>query len=136
MTHGRAGEYYRSGNVVITSSRAEFAGKTYAMANVTSVKMEEVPPDRGCATWLAILGAIGLFGGCAALSEGVDGGGIALLAAIALIAAGGFWLYSLKPTYKVVLGSAWGEVSAMESPDQGDIASIINAIKKAIVERG
>jgi len=53
------------------------------------------------------------------------------------VAAAGFaWKNSQRPKHWVSLGSASGESRAMESPDKDEIEAIVNAIKRAIVERG
>ena len=50
--------YYQSGSVLITSTGAEMAGRTFVMSNITSVSLVEVPPSPGCFI-LLLFGSLG-----------------------------------------------------------------------------
>ncbi len=125
-------EYYRAGNVLITNARAEMGGRTFAMANVTAVSMATAKPSPGCAFVLLALGALV---GIAGLASIADGGIVALAIGVVIAAVGFAWLKSLKPAYSVNLGSASGESRAMQSQNREEIEQIVDAIKRAIVER-
>lgn len=123
-------EYYRSGNVLITNTRAELGGRTFAMANVTAVSMATTGSSTfGPAVLLAaavLVGSMGLSrGGAQQLVVG------AVMAALAI-----WWIRSLKPTYSVNLGSASGESKALQSQNKAEIEQVVAAIQQAIIERG
>ena len=41
-----------------------------------------------------------------------------------------------KPAYAVIIGSAWGETTALFANDPEDICAIVNAVNLAIIRRG
>ncbi len=123
--------YYNRDGQMVTISRVVLRGTTYSMANITSVKMVERPPKRGCATLLAILGGIIALG---ALAQESPWG--ALVIGLLVLGLGIFWFRSLKPTYVIVLNSASGELQALSSYDIDHISGIVEAITQAIVDRG
>ncbi len=131
--------FLNSGNVYVSNARVTIGGTTYATANLTSVEGRVAPPKRGCALALIIFGGIALAGGCMAVlsdpnSVGNSLGSCAL--SVAIIAAGVVWFKALKPTYRVLLASASGQVEALSSKDEELIDSVIAAINAAMVHRG
>jgi hypothetical protein len=125
-------QYYSGGNVLITNACAEFGEKTFAMLNVTSVSVGKVEANSGCAVLLLLAGGLGLFFTLFGLPDTF--GGLVLCAV--MLGIGILWQQSLKPTYTVTLGSASGEMKALESQNQQEIEPIVAAIKRAIIERG
>jgi hypothetical protein len=122
--------YLQNSDVTISNSRAIIQGKTYAMANITSVVKFKEPPNYGCVFMLGIIGAfITLVGISAQYGGGLGFGLFLLLIAIAIGA-------SLKPTYSVRIGSASGEANALVSPNDAYIQEIVDAMNKAIIKRG
>lgn len=119
--------YYSDAAITVTSTRAVLAGKTYAMANITSVAMAEVQPGAGCGCALLGLGgmcALGLFSS-ATIALGVVG---------LLMLVGGVALMSQK-NYVVRIGSSSGEANALQHQDGAYIQKIVNAMNQAIIER-
>lgn len=120
-----------AGNGVrVTNARANLGGRTYAMANVTSVNMTRTLANRGLGKGV-IFAAVSIVVGC--LLEGLYGGVVVGLLGVAL----GYWLYKLpKDTYHVFLGSASGEAEALSSTNRDYIQEVVDALNEAIVRRG
>lgn len=131
--------------VLITSQRAEFSGKTFAMANITSVSMSATEQTHetgcGCFLLLAALAAIPIGLGVNFFEEGSN-----FAVGVVLMIIGIAWVIGMfvqfmreKPTktykYAVNLTSASGETKALESSNEQQVATIVEAIKQAIVER-
>ena len=124
-------KYLEDGNVIVTNARAVLKGKTFAMVNITSVSMGEVPPNRMIWIILALVGVA--IAGCSLSSGKVNLGGVLgiLLCIFGLVIAAG-----LKKQYAVRIGSAGGETVGLSSFDREYIQKIVNAINQAIVNRG
>lgn len=123
--------YYQSGDVTITGTRAILGGKTYAMANITSVSMGKVAANRVPGIAIAV-GGIAIGGCIGALSES---GGMWALGAVFLI-IGVAVAVMAKPKYIVRIGSASGETDALTHEDQDYIQKIVTAMNEAIINRG
>ena len=129
--------YYSDDNVSITNTRAVFSGKTYALANVTSVEMAIKPPEgQGYAS-------VFLLGGGAAIMYGLSGiGSMPVQNILVLIFIGGcVALLSIgtlraKPSYIVKVSSSSGEANALISPNKQYIQEVVKAVNDAIVKRG
>ncbi|CAG1016735.1 hypothetical protein ANAEL_05800 [Anaerolineales bacterium] len=130
--------YYADEIVAITNARAIFRGKTYSLANITSVEMGLNPPEnQGCA-------AVALLAGCVLVLMGIGyiGGpeGSSILGYFAIGALALFFgiaiLRNNKANYVVKVSSASGESNALASPDQQYIQKIVDAVNDAIVKRG
>jgi len=116
--------YYQDGTVSITNARAVLGGKTYAMANITSVSMATIPANRKPGIVIAIIGL---------LIAGVTNGGII---GLLILAAGIVLAVIVKPSYVVRIGSASGEADGLVSPNIEYIQKIVNAVNEAIIKRG
>ena len=107
-------------------------GKTYAMANVTSVSMWTQQGKPAPGVILAILGALILI---AAIGDSelrgcfLVFGGAMLVIGIAVAAAA-------KDIHWVRIGSASGETNALSSKDRAYIGRVVAAMNDAIVRRG
>lgn len=123
---------YQDANIQITSLRAMLHGKTYAMANVTSVSMYTQLADKTLAIVLAIAGGlwalIGLFS--------YELRGCSLFFGILMVVIGAAIAASKKDVYWIRIGSASGETNALRSHDHDYIARVVNAMNEAIVRRG
>ena len=118
--------FLNQNGVSVTNSRIIIGGQTFAMSNITSVRMiEETPSYKGP----LILGAIGIL----PMLSG-DGGGIGV--GLLLIALAAIWAFTKKAKYFVGLMTAAGESKALNSEDQNYIGSIVQAVNDAIIERG
>ncbi|MCC5883800.1 MAG: hypothetical protein JJU25_14360 [Halomonas sp.] len=117
--------FFNQGNVSVSNSRFIVDGQTYAMSNVTSVKSGFIPPDRGAAKIIALIGLGCLFG-----SGWVFVAGIAALVIAVLV-----WIGN-KEKYSVILNTSSGENQALVSEDESYITKIISSLNEAIVSRG
>jgi hypothetical protein len=138
--------YYRNGGIKVTTTRAVFGSKSYAVNGITSTNAVEIPPNRVGPILLLVTGL--LWVGC---------GGLATLGAFAMsdnawpfasvtvintamgvVVAGlaGVWLLLQKTRYAVVLCTAACEQQAYVTTDSGEVDAIANAIDKAITDRG
>jgi len=124
---------YSDGSVNVTTTRVMISGTTYALRNITSVKMAMTPAKQGCAIVLLIFGILAVLGAFGAFSNSVGSGIIALLFAGAILAGAILWLRSCKPSYHVAVASASGEAHALTSKDKSYIEKIVASINDAIV---
>lgn len=116
----------KEGDVTVTNARLIFAGQTYAMSGVTSVKMFEQKASKAPAIFAFLIGG-GLL-----LSMSMGG-----FIFGALLCAAGYWLWkAAKNTYQVRLATSSGEATALSSKDRPWIERVVTAINDAIVARG
>jgi Family of unknown function (DUF6232) len=129
-------EYYRAGAVLITNTRAELGGCTFAMANITAVSMAPAPNAAGCGCLAALLVGGGFIAVIGLLAINSDIGVHMLLVGLMMAIIGGVGWAIMVPSYTVNISSASGESRAMQSNDKAEIERIVGAIKQAIIERG
>jgi len=122
--------YYRDSNVTVTSTRAIFGTKTYAMANVTSVTLREDNPNKGVGCVLLVIG--GVISLATLLFYPTTAAIIACVTVVLAIAAG----TSQKRTYWVRVDSASAESDALSSPNREYVEKIVKAVNQAIIDRG
>ena len=125
---------YTDNQVSISTSRIVLGATTYALRNITSVKMTFTPAKRGCAILLLIFGALTLLIG---LGKGSSDGVGAVLGGLVvggIIGGLGYlWMRSSKDDYHVLIASSSGEAKALTSKDKAYIEKIVTAINDAIV---
>lgn len=119
--------------VKVTSARAVLGDKTFAMSNITSVSMSEIPAKSGGLLFIVVIGLVILLCGFTQQDEArwVAVGLGAVLVVIGLVLSN-----RVKPTYAVRIGSASGESNALEAEDKARIQKIVDAMNEAIVKRG
>lgn len=115
-------EYLRQGTTLVTSSRIEVGGQTFAVRNVGSVKVTR--PGR---PWGALLVAVVAIGPLVAESTRAAG--------FILLAAAGAWAWQKMRQRSLVLVSGGGEVVALQSTDAAAVESLRTAIAQAISAR-
>jgi len=100
------------------------------MANITSVKTDEVFPSYSGVLVTLLFGLLLVFGGFELTSWylGISGA--------LIVGAGGYWGWSLEPDYHLRISSAAGESSALSSKDKKYIEKVVRAINEAIIHRG
>ena len=114
-------EYLKGGSVLVTSTRIEISGQTFAVRNIGSVKVTQ--PG---APW--IVGLIGVVFGLAAI-----GGQQWFLLLFAAGAAA--WVWQQMRTRRLVLVSGGGETVALTSTDKATVEKLRSAIAQAISAR-
>lgn len=126
---------YQDANIHVTNLRAMLQGKTYAMANVTSVSVFTQFGNKTPGVILAVLGGFLFLGG---FGSGGDSSaqGCFFTFGLILLAIGVALFVSAKDVYWVRIGSASGEMNALSSKDRDYIMRIVNAMNDAIVRRG
>ncbi len=123
---------YQDPNIQVTNLRAILQGRTYAMANVTSVSMFTQAANHAPGAIAAVLGGLFLLVGWGA--EELEG--CFIFFGLPLLLIGIAVLASQKDVYWVRIGSASGETNALSSRDREYILRIVNAMNEAIVRRG
>ncbi len=126
--------YFAEGSVRITASRADIGGKSYAMANVTSVSVERKrkPAEQlGC---LVPVGVIGFVLSSFLTTEGVETMGVFGLLMLLICIVG--LVNVLRAKYVLRLGSASGEQEVLVSGDEAHLRGLAAAIRQAIDDRG
>jgi len=123
--------YFQDETVTVTKTRAIIGGVTYAMANVTSVRMFVQPKPPAAAIVAAILMLLGLG---SAKYDATPQTGIGITAAGAVLLA--VYLFVLKPKYWVRIGNAGAESNAAWSNDPAWTQEVVQAINEAIIDRG
>jgi hypothetical protein len=119
----------RAGGVLVTSTRIEIDGTTYAVAGIVSVKPERLPAQRGTAIVVAAFGVASL-----ALGAMIDAGPMMGIGAV-LLAAGALWAWRIRDRYAVKIVTAAGTIDAFVSESKDLAAEVSLAIKTAVTER-
>jgi hypothetical protein len=123
---------YHDENIHVTNLRAMLQGKTYAMANVTSVSMFTQFKSKGPGVILAVLGGLFVLTGFGSR----DLRGCSLFFGLLMLVIGIAVAAAAKNLYWVRIGSASGETNALASHDREYITRIVSAMNEAIVRRG
>lgn len=114
-------EYLRQGALLVTSTRIEIAGQTFAVRNVGSVKV-----DKPGVPWFAALVAL------VAVVASIGGAGwIGWLVAAACAA----WMYQQMRSRSLVLITGGGEVMALKSTNGAQVEALRSAVAQAIAVR-
>ena len=117
---------FQKSGIFVSNSRFVVASQTFAMRNITSVRVEKQTPALTIPGFLMLLGiALALIG---FISGGVPLGVIGVVALV----IGVYWAWNSKDTFKVVLTTTAGEVVAYESYDTQLIADIIKSLNDSI----
>lgn len=117
--------------VRITNTRAIFGSTTYAMNNVTSVSKGYKSANHATGVLMIVIGIVVAWL-CITLKAVLSG----IVAGVIFVAIGVLLLKILKPTYSVKIGSASGEIVALESQNGKYIQDIVEAMNEAIMKRG
>lgn len=121
--------YYSDNRVTVTRSRIMMGGKTYALRNITCVRMTFTPPRIGGFILLALLGIVTLFYGFFVDAKAPTG--FYLLGSI-MILGGYLGIISAKNVFHVDLASTAGEVHALSSNNKVYVEKIVLTINRAI----
>ena len=123
---------YRDNSVSISTNRIVIGGTSYALPNITSVKMTSAPAKKGFAVALIILGML-VFAG--SLSQGPQNIIPGLLGGAILAGLGFFWFRSSsRDDYFVTIAGRSGECRALTSKSKSYVGKIVGAINDAILQ--
>jgi hypothetical protein len=120
---------YNDSNVNVTTARVVIGGTTYALRNITSVKMQLSPAKQGCAIVTLIFGIMGVMVGRVSYSDSPA----MLIFGCGLVVCAILWLRSNKPVWHLIFASASGETQALTSKNKEYIERIVASINEAIV---
>jgi hypothetical protein len=113
---------FNESGILITKTRLVFPGRTFAMANVSSVRGIIIPAKRGFPIFLALLGLFLSF-------ANIYVGGVVIVLGLG-------WMTGLKDWYGIGITAAGGDVTGFETPDKNLADRILVAIERAIIARG
>lgn len=113
--------FLQAGDMMVSSSRIEVNGQTFATRNVGSVKVHE-PGTSKLAILIAIIGAAAMAGGSSVFG-------------LCALAVGGIWAYTTMMRREVRLVAGGGEVLALQTTDKGLAEKLRAAIAEAISVR-
>lgn len=131
-------QIYNHNDIQITNLRAVIGSKTYAIANITSVDNEIVPPNGFLPIGMIIVGVIAMIIGVSSYTNNwsPDNNPAAVVIGLLVVASGWGIIKTSKPSYLVKITTAAGEARAFTSDDEKEINNIVEALNKAIIQKG
>lgn len=121
---------------MVTNLRVIIGGTTYALRNITSVRMAFASPRVGFPVLLLLFGAFLLMLTVFPIpfhDKNYDPVAGFILSGLA-IGGSVLWICSIKPQYHVSLSSASGETHVLTSKDKAYIERVVLSINEAIVK--
>jgi len=132
---------YSDDNVHVSTARVTILGTTYALRNVTSVRMTETPPSTGWAILVGIAGVLISWNLSIPLlmmmfeARRIEGEALFMVLLGFGMALGGFYFaHTAGSTFHVIMGTSGGEIQALQSHDRDYIARITSSINDAIAQ--
>jgi hypothetical protein len=123
--------------IQVTRTRFLVSGHMFPIANISSIRMAEIPPSTSGEVLLLVFGLLIGVIAAATMADGIGAWAMLFLCGGALTVIGAIVLLARKKSsYSVVLTTAGGEIKAYTSPDRQFIANVIGALNQAIVARG
>jgi len=124
--------FLNANGFLVTNTRFEVPGQTFAMAGVTSVKVSKDVPSIFWPVILIVLGTtltlIGLVN--------LDSASISVGCGLILLLIAGLWLLLKKTVYHLILTTAAGEQRATSSTNGKFMQSLRLALTNSIIHRG
>ena len=120
---------FQDPRIVVTNKRVMLIGKTYAVANVTTVSTSTQSANTAPGALIAILGALVTLGSLISGRDAIAG----VIVGIILIIVGVVYIRAQKDGHTVRI-SASGETNSITSEDGEYIASVFRALNDAIVQ--
>lgn len=114
--------FLQEGSTLVSSTRLELQGQTFAVRNIGSVKMTQTPRKWLLGAFLAVIGLMTL-----AAAQWAPAAGF--------LAVAGFLLWRGSPKFNLVLVTGGGEVTGLTSTDASAVEKIRDAVAKAISAR-
>jgi len=105
------------------------------MANITSISMEVKPPA-GCGVLIVLLGLLGFAIGWSKTLKSPETGVGILIGSLVVLAIGIFLAASMRSEYISRIQSSSGEIDALVSKNKDYIQKILDAMNRAVIERG
>jgi len=124
---------YSDNAIVITNMRLIVGGATYALRNITSVKMLFTPPRLVKPILLLVVGLIILLAAFMPFNESAPAPVGVYIIAGAMIGGAILWICRAKILYHVGLSSVSGEVHAFTSKNKAYIERVVLSLSEAIV---
>ncbi len=124
---------YSDEDVSVTTTRVIILGTTYALRNVTSVRMGFTPPNTVWGWGFISLGVILALPALGDLKQGVRVD-LPLIMAAAIIGGATLHIRSLKTFHHLIIASSSGEAKALSSYDAAYIARVVASVNEAIVK--
>ncbi len=122
--------YLQEPGATVTITHAVLGGRTYALANITSVSLATVPPDRRSGYIAAMLGAISLALGALLVST------VGVIVGVSLLVLAWGILAQKKAKHLVRIGTASAQLDALCSHDLTHARRIVSALNQALAMRG
>lgn len=119
--------YLNEPGVLVTSTRVELAGQTFAVRNIGSVRITR----KG----VSVLSILTILVGLTMLPVGQHSGAGVVIFGLVLVGGGSAWLWQRMTERTLVLVTGGGEVAAYKSRDGRAIEAIRAAIANAISTR-
>ncbi|MEH6306198.1 DUF6232 family protein [Olivibacter sp. CPCC 100613] len=116
--------FYQDGDIIVTQSRYIAQATTYAMRNISSVKLKKIPAERRMAIIMFLGGFLMLFSSDARVI-GV------LLIAVAIT----LFVY-IKDEFAVRISTNAGETNTFISKNREHVQKIVDALNEAIIYGG
>ncbi|WP_298926266.1 DUF6232 family protein [uncultured Ramlibacter sp.] len=113
--------FFQAPEVLVSSSRVEISGQTFATRNIGSVKVT--------APGVSIVAVLMLLVGAAAMAGSATGVGLFFLV------VGAIWAYTTWARRELKLVAGGGEVLALKTTDRNHVEKIRSAIAEAISVR-
>ncbi|HEY1719147.1 MAG TPA: DUF6232 family protein [Verrucomicrobiae bacterium] len=123
---------YSDNAVVVTNMRVIIGGATYALRNITSVKMLFTPPRLVKPILLLIVGSMILLAALVPMTDTDPAPPAVYVVAGMMIVGAILWMVSAKTKFHVGLSSASGEVHALTSKNRAYIEQIVLSVNEAI----
>jgi hypothetical protein len=115
--------FFSNGQILVSKTRFMAFGETFAMAGITSVRMNRNPPSVAGPVCLGIIGLCS----CAA----------SLWVGIPLVVGAIVWGVLLKPTFAAIITTASGETrTPCQSKSEALIYTVVESLNQAIIARG
>ena len=126
---------YSDNYVTVTTTRVIVGSTTYALRNITSVRMTYTPPRVLGAILLLILSLFMLVAGIVSIHTSTPAPiGVYLIGGVMVVGAI-LMMVTAKTSYHVNLSSAAGEVHALTSKNRAYIEKVVVSVNEAIARQ-
>lgn len=124
---------YSDSVVTVTNARVTIGGTTYALRNVTSVRLAYSPPEIVWAVFFLVIGGIILLAAFTLFNDNEFPIGVYIIAGVLIVGAI-LRMITAKTYFYVGLSTTSGELHLLSSKDKSYIQCIVQSINEAIVK--